>query len=210
MKEEGIIYLITNLKNHKLYVGQTTETLKSRVLRHSQLANRDGYQTLISKDIARYGIENFLINPIEVVPKSELDEREKHWIHILQTHESQNGYNVTLGGSDGEKVITDDEEIAKVYHECRSLRKTAEKLGYSRDVISHRIQKMGIRFYSASERKGISVMATNGNNTVSLPSKKSMAQWLIEKEVGGTTNLETMRKKIKNGVKIGDYEITIE
>lgn len=87
-----IIYLITNKKNGKQYVGQTTRTLRERKLEH---ARKNG---IVGKAIRKYGKENFDIKQIDSADSVELlNQKEIDWIEKLDT-KSPYGYNLCNGG----------------------------------------------------------------------------------------------------------------
>lgn len=87
-----IIYLITNKKNGKQYVGQTTRTLRERKLEH---ARKNG---IVGKAIRKYGKENFDIKQIDSADSIELlNQKEIDWIEKLDT-KSPYGYNLCNGG----------------------------------------------------------------------------------------------------------------
>lgn len=87
-----IVYLITNLVNGKLYVGQTQQSLKARWLRH-----RREHRTYLSRAIKKYGRENFLVEPLATAETLEqLDALEGLWIRLLASHVRGVGYNVRL------------------------------------------------------------------------------------------------------------------
>src|SRR5699024_9064489 len=88
-----IIYLITNKKNGKQYVGQTTRTLRERELEHTR---KNG---LVGSAIRKYGRENFDIRQIDSADSIELlNEKEIEWIEKLET-KTPYGYNLCNGGN---------------------------------------------------------------------------------------------------------------
>lgn len=88
-----IVYKITNLINGKVYVGQTTRTIKERLNEHKRSTSP------IGKAIRKYGIENFKSELIATCNSlSELNECEIFWIEELDC-KVPNGYNVNSGGS---------------------------------------------------------------------------------------------------------------
>jgi group I intron endonuclease len=91
----GIIYCLTSPSGKK-YVGQTTRTLEARLKEHIKYNDCKSLYAAIVK----YGIENFAIETLEQCPNEELDNREKHYIHTLNTM-CPNGYNIRSGGSNG-------------------------------------------------------------------------------------------------------------
>lgn len=98
----GKIYKITNLINGKIYIGQTTKTLKERFQKHCwRTTQNDAYHfnMAIKAAIQKYGKNNFKIALIEYVEPDKLDEREVFWISYYDSY--NNGYNCTLGGQNG-------------------------------------------------------------------------------------------------------------
>ena len=97
----GIIYVITNIKNNKKYVGQTINSLEKRWKKHlSKTTNCVALQNAIKK----YGKNNFKIEieeEIEDNNKKVLIEKlnclEKIYIFKYNSL-APDGYNLTLGG----------------------------------------------------------------------------------------------------------------
>lgn len=86
------IYLITNLLNHKKYVGMTKFSLEERFLQHS----KKGF--LLTESIKKYGEQKFSIELIEEVESAERAyELEIFYIREYNT-KAPNGYNLTDGG----------------------------------------------------------------------------------------------------------------
>lgn len=93
-----IIYKITNLINGKAYVGQTTQSINSRISKH--INAKDGYRPL-TKAIRKYGKDNFKIEIIDWANhQTELNYKEWLWIYKLNTI-SPSGYNLKDGGRNG-------------------------------------------------------------------------------------------------------------
>ena len=94
--EIGYIYKITNHVNNKLYIGQTTESLERRWLRHQKNSIcKQSLDTKFSRAIRKYGVDNFTIEEIERLEnctRKQLTERERFWVIKLNTIET--GYNV--------------------------------------------------------------------------------------------------------------------
>lgn len=86
-----IIYKIVCKKNNKLYIGQTSETLKQRFKRHMGYQKYE-HDTKFYRAVRKYGAENFHIEQIDsATTQSELDEKEMLWINKLDT--INKGYN---------------------------------------------------------------------------------------------------------------------
>lgn len=91
------IYAIENVKNNKLYVGVTTESIEERFYNHIKLAERGGGNT-IHNAIRKHGKESFEVFILTVKSNlSEAFEAERKYINWLDTYKGV-GYNETKGG----------------------------------------------------------------------------------------------------------------
>lgn len=94
----GVVYLITNKVNGKVYVGKTTKTVEERWRWHVHYA-RQGYDLLLSRAIRKHGPENFFIEELcRVELEDELNSLERFHIARLSSYLTDNGYNSTAGG----------------------------------------------------------------------------------------------------------------
>lgn len=91
------IYLITNNKTGKHYVGYTSLSLEERLVGHL-CAARGGSDYLIHQSIRKHGWENFSIKTIYESDDGDhtLKEMEPHFIKEYGSYGG--GYNMTLGG----------------------------------------------------------------------------------------------------------------
>ena len=87
------IYKYTNLKNGKVYIGQTVQPLEKRAK-----CNGEGYKHCLHfySAIQRDGWDNFIPEVLEIVDEAIADEREKYYISLYDS--INNGYNIDLGG----------------------------------------------------------------------------------------------------------------
>jgi hypothetical protein len=105
------IYKITNLINNKIYVGQTV----SHVLNHKRyrpygynarfrshiseaFSTKKNQSHYLNNAIRKYGVDNFIVELIEVCETINSDERETFYINELNAI-YPNGYNLKNGGS---------------------------------------------------------------------------------------------------------------
>jgi group I intron endonuclease len=105
----GCVYIATCLSTEKYYIGKTIKSLNSRWSDHKSesKSSRDGC-TYFHKAIRKYGKENFIV---EKLYESENDEDLKNiemlWIRLLNSQESDIGFNLTAGG-DGNSNPSED------------------------------------------------------------------------------------------------------
>ena len=90
------IYKITNLETRECYIGQSVD-VKKRIYDHLKAAC--GVDTpkdnLLYQAMKKYGIENFSIELLQECPNQELNQKEKYFIELYQSHIY--GYNKTSG-----------------------------------------------------------------------------------------------------------------
>jgi len=94
-----LIYLITNIRNGKQYIGQTMYDIPHRMSGHKHDAKTKNYP--LYRAFRKYGLENFTISELEQCADiNELNSHEQSWIKNLDTL-TPNGYNLTTGGKSG-------------------------------------------------------------------------------------------------------------
>ncbi len=118
----GVVYLLTNLVNRKIYVGKTHASLKKRWQGHCHDA-KSGRNMVICRAIRKYGSDNFSMRIIgRATTPNELNLMETSWIAKLKTR-VPNGYNSTDGGEGtvgavkGKKLREEISENTKRYFE---------------------------------------------------------------------------------------------
>lgn len=96
-KNEIGIYKIVNLANDKVYVGQTKEKFQKRFWLHRwKLRNGIHDNIHLQRAWNKYKENNFVFEVIEILPKEEIDEREKFWINFYRNKDGC--YSIQDGG----------------------------------------------------------------------------------------------------------------
>lgn len=97
------VYLITNTKNKKVYVGQTNSSVKERFRQHvTKLNNNIHTNKHLQYSWNKYGKDCFHIEELEECHTQEqLDEREKFYIEQYNSTDRAIGYNKRGGGDGG-------------------------------------------------------------------------------------------------------------
>lgn len=91
------LYLIRDLLNEKVYIGQTVRP-KERWSQHKAYANNNPVQ-YIHRAMAKYGIDNFIFDIIATC--RTLEDADETEILLIQQYDSRNkekGYNIATGG----------------------------------------------------------------------------------------------------------------
>lgn len=131
----GVVYVIINLVNGKLYVGQTIN-LKRRWYSHKR-SNQD---SPLQSAIKKYGWNKFDMQVVAHADSPEsLDRLEEIWIAFLGTLKPANGYNQRPGG----KTSRFTEESRKKMSESAKGHKNC--LGVKRPDVIERNKRMAGR-----------------------------------------------------------------
>lgn len=98
-----IIYKATNLLNGKVYIGQTTNSLKYRKEQHIREAKCAKRKSVYFHNaINKYGEVNFSFEEIDSAETiDELNEKEQYWIKFYHSTDKRYGYNLDSGGLNG-------------------------------------------------------------------------------------------------------------
>lgn len=99
----GLIYCAKNIENNKVYIGQTTKKLETRVHQHFKNAknnNRSSYKnSYFYNSIRKNGEDVFQWIVLYYAGNKELlNEAEKYYIKLLNSSNNRYGYNLTYGG----------------------------------------------------------------------------------------------------------------
>jgi predicted DNA-binding protein YlxM (UPF0122 family) len=139
----GIIYIITNNINSKVYIGQTIQTLENRWKAHCRnKCSRNEMNMHIKRAILKYGKQNFSITELERCKVTELDEKEIYYIKLYNSYIE--GYNSTKGGKSGTKELKLDieqqQDCIELYKLGFSLREVAKEFNVDKATIKHLIE----------------------------------------------------------------------
>lgn len=125
----GIIYLIRNKANNKVYIGQTINSFKERYSFHGEGIERVyKYHLHLKKNnpkscnyhllssIEKYGIDNFYVDEEFDIAysKEELDKLEDMYIKIYNSIDKNYGYNRKHGGSHGKLTDEQKQYLSKI------------------------------------------------------------------------------------------------
>jgi len=100
IKPYGVVYIMRNLIDTKVYIGQTVN-LERRKNEHKNRKSSSSkrYNFHITKVIEEYGYENFEFKVLdEAFSKKDLDDKEKYFISLFKSNDPKYGYN-SRGGN---------------------------------------------------------------------------------------------------------------
>lgn len=144
----GIIYIIKNSINEKVYIGQTSRTLEIRwkeYLRHYKYGSQAIYTAM-----RKYGIDHFFVEKIEECEEDRLDEREMYWIQHYDSF--NNGYNSTLGGRFENMATNRVEEVLQLWEQGNTVNKIVEKTSLNVETVRGYLNKNNIGHSEIRER----------------------------------------------------------
>ena len=106
------IYIITNIKNNKCYIGQSID-LKNRISAHKGMLKNNKHSNVhLMSAFLLDGIENFMFEILEEgLTKEQLDDREIYWIMFYQSNKMEYGYNIETGGAKNKTFISDETRL---------------------------------------------------------------------------------------------------
>lgn len=91
----GVIYVVENQVNGKVYVGQQKIVGKTV----AQVSRYLGSGTLITKAVQKYGKLSFKKKYVDyALTSDDLNQKEVHWISFLGAQDRRKGYNLLNGG----------------------------------------------------------------------------------------------------------------
>ena len=206
----GYIYKITNTINQKSYIGQTMQTLETRINKHfsrSQTAT-----TGIDYAIGKYGKENFTVEQLCECDNSQMDELERYYIQLYDTY--NNGYNLTLGGQDwSTKLPLNESEIIEKYLAGLTIEQLCKEYGCCNKTISNLLHNnhITIRHNNNAQNivgKGNRFQPGEGNKPVyiqeldlTFPSLTACSQWLIDNKYSKASSAEMALKSLSRSMK---------
>lgn len=133
---KGKIYIIKNIINDKVYIGQTIQSIERRFNKHKSDYKLKKYDTKLTRAFNKYGIENFYVELLEEnIEENFLDEKEIFWIKKYDSY--NNGYNSTLGGQRKNSPSKYDRDIIKdLWEQGFSSGDIREKIKIPADTLS--------------------------------------------------------------------------
>lgn len=145
----GLIYKIQNKKDGKIYIGQTSATLKNRIAKHKEVVSTSSCH--IHRAINKYGWEAFEVSVVEEnIPNEKLNEREIYWIEYYNSYE--NGYNMNRGG---EGRIIKEQEVLDLWNSGNTITDITNLLPTKKDTVRQILHEAGITTEEIQHRKRI-------------------------------------------------------
>lgn len=140
----GYIYIIKNIVNDKVYIGQTIQSIEERYRQHinTALANKINSKVYIA--MREIGIDNFYIEPILECSTEDLNKYEQYYVEYYNS--LNNGYNsVYPCSSNGKRPVHDyEDKVIELYNRGYSFASMAKELNISTQHANEIILKHGV------------------------------------------------------------------
>ena len=118
----GFIYKILNKINNKIYIGQTTRTLKSRIYEYKSHYNKSHTNSHLFNSFNKYGWDNFKFTIIDTAQTiNDLNSKEIKYIEEYKSNNKKFGYNIELGGNN---AIPTTETLEKMSRSHKGIKQT--------------------------------------------------------------------------------------
>lgn len=190
------LYQITNTVNGKSYIGITKLSVEERWNIHKSHAKKP--KSPLYHAIAKYGYQAFTVKLLEEnEDRKYISLLEEPTIQRLQTHVTQNGYNVAKGGYGGdlgqEAVKKRLETIKNFSPERKALHKERlrnRNLGKTKENDSARLAQSekikGNQFHKDIKHDAESKLKISRANTGKVRSKESRQNYSKSAKIRGT------------------------
>ena len=183
---KNFIYKITNLKNNKIYIGQSTKTIDFVLKRYLKEIKYNKKIRLIIRAMKKYKIENFKFEVIEICQNSQiLNEKEIFWIVFFDSNNNSKGYNLTIGGG-GTRNLKWNSESKKNASIFWSGKRKGKNNPFYGKVHTQEVKNI----ISESNKKRIG----EKKKPMSLKTKQNISKSKLGKKVNSTKDLIQYRK----------------
>lgn len=201
----GCVYLITNLINNKMYVGQHKNPNPDlRWKTHINNSKREGPKYALHGAMEKFGFKNFTIDVLHRCVRSKLNFYEEYFADLLHTYvwDESPGYNMArCGGQSRLRVPVSDEtrRLLSISHigkkrSPQSLLKLAESLRRAHAEMPEVWQIAADK--TRAKLKGVS-NANWGSHTEEANAK-------ISKKLKGTKHTDEHARKVSESKKAGE------
>lgn len=151
MEKDGIIYMITNNVNGKIYIGQTKKMYGStpfgingrfKIHLRDALANKTGRGCpALCAAIRKHGKENFSIKKLFDCELNERDNLETALVKKYDTQNKDKGYNIAAGGKGRSVVHVGEEARKKISMKQKDGEMNIEPIMKNKKLVGYRVKR---------------------------------------------------------------------
>lgn len=177
----GSIYIIKNKNNDKVYIGQTTLSVKERFNAHKKRSTLKNRNYKIYNAMRKYGVETFYVETIEEnIPLNMLDEKEIYYIKKYNSFE--NGYNSTSGG-DGRTINCqyDEHKMLEMAKSGIIAEEIAKEFNCNKATIFRTLHKLGFYYHKQPNEKEIKNLVLSNKTYKEISGITGIPIWTVER-----------------------------
>lgn len=201
---KGEIYMITNTKTNKSYIGQAPQYItsnkqkwgaKGRWVRHIYESKhvKNGKDCEFHTAIREYGEDAFNVSVLCECNIEEMDQLEEDYIMKYNTL-SPNGYNMTTGGKRGKH--SDSSNIKKSLNKIQKKLPQIENGEPSKKKIIKKLNTMELRNTEEMQTEQNSVITKNSKEDKSEETFKSILKQVRQKRKNGKARKNELDKSL--------------
>lgn len=163
------IYCIRNIKNNKIYIGQTND-IEVRWHNHINMLRRNAHNNLhLQNAWNKYGENNFEFFVIyEATENDNLNSLEKYYIKLYNTNDENCGYNLTDGG-EGYKLSEEVKNKISINGRGKNSNLTEEQVAEIKIMMANGVDRKTIAEKFSVSRKVLTNISTGRNFYYVLP-----------------------------------------
>ena len=192
---EGIIYIIRNNYNEKVYIGKTFSPMIKRFKEHIRESRKErSSHRKLYRAINKYGEDSFYIELLDRADKSVLSDLEIKYIE--QYNSFKEGYNTTLGGDRSRYSTVPDKDIIDKYLELKCIRHVANFFNICVDTVKTILINNNIALINPISRL-IKIIELDKE----FPTVKDCCIFLIEGGYTKSNDLDAVRVSIKRAMR---------
>lgn len=142
------IYVIKNILNNKVYVGQTKNPTRRWQQHQYDCFTKNETWTRLYCSMRKHGVNNFTYTIIQECDTLDVNQNEIHWIEELKATDRKFGYNQDLGGNQN-KIVSQETRIkignasrGRIVSDATKEKISLSKLGKKRSEESKRKQSI--------------------------------------------------------------------
>lgn len=87
------IYQIRNIRNDKVYIGQSKKLMYRKKQHLRELVDEKHYNRYLQRSFKKYGENAFVFEILEYCNEEYLNDRERYWIELKESEYADKGYN---------------------------------------------------------------------------------------------------------------------
>lgn len=163
------IYCIKNIKNNKIYIGQTND-IDIRWKNHINMLKRNAHTNIhLQNAWNKYGENSFEFSVIyEATEDDNLNSLEKYYIKLYNANDENYGYNLTDGG-EGYKLSEEVKNKMSINGRGKNSNLTEEQVAEIKIMMANGIDRKTIAEKFSVSRKVLTNISTGKNFYYVLP-----------------------------------------